>query len=175
MKTIMQLMVCAFILTSCSGTPGKKTEQKDSVAELNKKATRDFYAQVINGHNPELVDSFVSPDYVEHYEDRHYVENRKGLKHALKDFFEAFPDIEIKINFMAAENDLVTVQFSMTGTNKGSMFGHKPTNNKIKADGVDVIRFKDGKGAEHWGYIEETKFLHQLRIKPDEINNTAGT
>ena len=50
----------------------------------------------------------------------------------------------------------------MTGTNTGSMFGHKPSGKKVKIDGADIMRFENGKSVEHWGYMEETKFLHQL-------------
>ncbi len=177
MKAITPFVVSAAfwacILQSCNQTdkPGNKTA---SVEEQNKLATLRFYSEIINKHNPELVDSMVSEDFVEHYKDRHYAENRRGFKKALKDFFSAFPDVEIKINLIMAEKDLVTVQFTMTGTNTGSMFGHKPSNNKINVEGVDIIRFKNGKGIEHWGYIEENKFLRQLSIKPEEWNTASS-
>ena len=134
MKFGLQILTVALLLTSCNTAsdkpkgaatvatvinpqPPTSPSARAKLEKMNIAYTKRFYQQVINNHNLELLDSLVSPEYVEHYEDRHYTEDRKGLYHALTDFFSAFPDINIHINFIVADSNLVTVQFTMTGTN----------------------------------------------------------
>jgi hypothetical protein len=32
--------------------------------------------------------------------------------------------------------------------------------------GCDILRFENGKAAEHWGYMEEGKMMQQLGLMP---------
>ncbi len=132
--------------------------------ERNKAITGFFYEEVFNKHNIGMIDSVVSPEYIEHQTDVHYPPNRKGLKKEFADYFDGFPDASITVHFMVAEGDMVTTQFTITGTHKGKIYGLKPTGKKIKVSGVDVIRYANGKAVEHWGYLEEGKLLTQLGL-----------
>ena len=38
------------------------------------------------------------------------------------------------------------------------------TNKAIDVNGVDIVKFADGKGVEHWGYTEESKMMKQLGL-----------
>lgn len=138
--------------------------QKKSQTEKNKACTQNFYLQVYSKHNIAIIDSLVSEDYVEHQTTKGFAHNKRGLKSALKEFFKAFPDFDVKINFMIAKNDMVVAQITMTGTNTGPFNGIPATNKKIHVDGVDIVRYKNGKAAEHWGYLEEGKILTQLGV-----------
>jgi len=138
--------------------------QKTSQTEKNKLYTQNFYEQVYSKHNIDIIDSLVSEDYIEHQTTKGFAHNKKGLKNALKEFFKAFPDFDVKVNFMIAKNDMVVAQITMTGTNTGSFNGMPATNKKIHVDGVDIVRYKNGKAAEHWGYLEEGKILTQLGV-----------
>ncbi len=154
---VISIMVFA---TAFVFNPGHMPDTTD----VNKNATLLFYEEVFNKHNTRMIDSIVSSDYVEHQTDRHYPPNRKGLKKEMSDYFKGFEDAHITANFMMAENDLVTTQFTITGTHTGKIYGLNPSGKKIKIKGVDIIRYKDGKAIEHWGYLEEGKLLTQLGL-----------
>lgn len=74
----------------------------------------------------------------------------------------AFPDMKSQVHTVAAAGDTVMVFYTSEGTNTGSLFGHPATNKKIKVDGVDIIRFQNGKAVEHWGVFDSMKMMQQL-------------
>jgi predicted SnoaL-like aldol condensation-catalyzing enzyme len=111
-----------------------------------------------------MLDSFLTDSYIEHQYDTHFAGNKKGVKKAFAHYFEGIPDMQVKVNFIMAEGDFVTTQITTTGTNTGSIYGRPATNKKFEINGVDIIRFKNGKAVEHWGYAEEGKMLTQLGL-----------
>ena len=44
--------------------------------------------------------------------------------------------------------------------------GMPATNKKIDVEGVDIIRFKNGKAVEHWGVYDNMKMMQQLGMMP---------
>ena len=159
---VLLFVVCAGVVTTTTAFTAKLPDTQ--TLEKNKAITRFFYDEVFNKHNIDMIDSVVGPGYVEHQTDVHYPPNRKGLKKEFADYFDGFPDASITIHFMVAEGDMVTTQFTITGTHTGKIYGLKPTGKKIKVSGVDVIRYANGKAVEHWGYLEEGKLLTQLGL-----------
>lgn len=154
----------AGILTSCSST----NNNDHMKAESNKARILKFYEEVLNAHNPSMVDSFCVSDFIDHNPDQgHTGKGLDDLKAGLKDFFTAFPDINIKSNFMIAEGDSVMSHITMTGTNSGPMMGMPATGKQVSVDGVDILIMKDGKATERWGYFDMMKFMTQLGMMPE--------
>lgn len=176
MKNILQITIIALVFSACSTQEEKPNEKplekvKEVVVEKytpeevrNKKIALRFYEEVVNAHNLEALDVFAASNYLEHQYDTHYDSDLKGVKKAFADYFTAFPDMHVKVNFMIIEGDFITAQITTTGTNSGPIYGQKATNKKIDINGVDIIRLKNGKVEEHWGYAEEGKLLTQLGL-----------
>ncbi|MES2622134.1 MAG: ester cyclase [Bacteroidota bacterium] len=184
MEKIIHLIVIAIILVGCNTQAEKPVERtiekiiekpvetviekevyKPSAEEVrNREIALRFYEEVINVQNVDALDKFCSPNYLEHQYDTHFDSDLKGVKKAFKEYFRAFPDMHVKVNFMMAEGDLLTAHITTTGTNTGSIYGQKPTNKKMEINGVDITRFKNGKVEEHWGFAEEGKLLTQLGL-----------
>ena len=166
MKRIMQIGAVALLLGAFAIRAEKTNELENpfSQKEKNIAVARKFYEEVVNKHNVDMIDSFASSEYVEHQYDTHFDGDLKGIKKAFSHYFNAFPDIQVKVNFIIAENDLVVAQITTTGTNAGSIYGRPATNKKVEINGVDIIRFRHGKAVEHWGYAEEGKMLTQLGL-----------
>jgi len=143
----------------------EKIVDKPSPEEArNRKIAMRFYEEVVNAHNVDALDKYCAPNYLEHQYDTHYDSDLKGVKKAFKEYFTAFPDMRVKVNFMMAEGDLVTAHITTSGTNTGPIYGQKATNKKFEINGVDITRFKNGKVEEHWGFAEEGKLLTQLGL-----------
>jgi len=164
MKKIIYILLIAAIFASCNQGDNKAKEQM----EKNKAGMQKFYDEVMNKHNPAMIDSLLVADYIAHEADPSMqTKNRDELKKMMADFFTGFPDLNYKINFMVADSDMVVAHYTFTGTNSGSMMGMPASNKKVNIDGVDIVRFKDGKGSEHWGYNDEMKMMTQLGMKMD--------
>jgi steroid delta-isomerase-like uncharacterized protein len=75
----------------------------------------------------------------------------------------AFTDNKTEDMHMIADGDRVVVHYRWKGVNTGPMGEGMPATNKsIDVHTVDVLRFENGKVAEHWGYMEEFKMMEQL-------------
>lgn len=164
MKKIITAIAITAAFSACM-SPGNKIATGDR-ASKNMEMMRKFNEEVINKHNTAMVDSLVASDYVEHCVDPSYTPDRNGLKKGWEDFAKGYPDLNCKINFMIADTDCVTMQYTITGTNTGSVIGMPATGKKINVDGVDIVRFKNGKAIEHWGYMDEMKMMTQLGMMP---------
>lgn len=169
-----QLLAVVAALSACTIKAENPSENRTLGPNSNKARVLAFYEQVVNAHNVDMVDSFVSNDYKEHQYDTHFMETKRGMKKAFAHYFKAFPDIKVKVNFMTVEGDIVTSQITTTGTNTGPIYGRPATNRKIEIHGVDIIRFKNGKAVEHWGYQEEGKLLTQLGLAKELVSKEAA-
>ena len=86
------------------------------------------------------------------------------FKQSLSAQFKAFPDLQVKIEHIVAENDLVVVFLNFTGTHKGEFQGMLPTNKKINIRSADVYRIENEKIAEHWDVVDQLNLLQQTGI-----------
>ncbi len=139
--------------------------------EQNKKVLQEFYQIIFQGHNLDAAGNYMHEDYIQHNPDAE--QGIKGFVDFHKGFFAAAPDFCATINRMVAEDDIVFVYNTITGTHTGKGFLHyKPTGNKINFDAVDMFRLKDGKLCEHWDVADTRQlFLQVGGLK--EINQTA--
>ena len=125
--------------------------------EENKQLVSGLYEEIFQKHDLALADRFIHDDYVQHNPD--LPKGKAGFVEFHVGFFSAIPDAFAAVNRMVAEDDLVWVYNTITGTHAGKGFGDlPPTGNKIRYDVVDMFRVKDGKLIEHWD-VADTKAL----------------
>ena len=62
---------------------------------------------------------------------------------------------ETKIEHIVAENDLVVVFLSFTGTHKGEFQGMPRTNKKVSIRFADLYRIENEKIVEHWDVVDQ--------------------
>jgi predicted ester cyclase len=160
MKKIITAIAITSAFSACM-SPGNKIAIDDRALK-NMEVQRKFTEEIFNKHNLAMIDSLIAPDYVEHCA-AGYPADRAGLKKSFEDFIKAFPDMHEQINFMMADSNTVTLQYTFTGTSSGMMGG---AGKKVNIDGVDIIKYKDGKAIGHWGYNDEVKMMTQMGMMP---------
>ena len=80
----------------------------------------------------------------------------------------SMPDLHQEWLHASTTGDRTYIHYRMKGTNTGP-YGDMPATGKaMDVMGVDIIRFQDGKAAEHWGYMEEAKMMEQLGMMGGE-------
>jgi steroid delta-isomerase-like uncharacterized protein len=160
MRYLLSALVIGLLFSSCMNQKNMRKDEK----EKNKTGMTAFYDKVINAHNPDAVDSLCTSNYVEHSPDPGFAPDRDGLKKDLASLFAAFPNVHIQSNFMMADSDMVTAQFTLTGTNSGPFMGMPATGKKVNIEGIDIIRLKNGIATEHWGYVDQMSMMQQLGL-----------
>jgi predicted ester cyclase len=140
--------------------------------EAQNKATMEKINKAFETGDVSDVTSLVAAEAIDH-SDPNSKQGPEGLKETIQMFRTAFPDLKITTNTIVAEGDMVTCYTTMTGTNTGSFMGQAPTNKQIKVDGVDIVRFKDGKAVERWGVNDSYTMMTQLGMLPPPGSNPA--
>jgi len=117
----------------------------------NKSLVKDYIELVLNAGDISLIPKYVSPDYVEIYNNKKYPVGIEGAKDHIIGVRNNYPDIKLSINQQIAEGEWVATCYTMSGTHSGSWMGIKPTGKEIMVTGVNIDKIVDGKIVEHGG------------------------
>jgi len=90
----------------------------------------------------------------------------EALKGYMAGLWSAFPDLSFEITSkgLVGEN-LVAAQWTMRGTNTGSMMGLPPTGKSVMVTGADFIRIASGKIQTVDGYFDSRAVPEQLGLQ----------
>lgn len=164
MKNLIYIFAIIIFAASCSPA-NHAPDKKEAEA---KERMNQFFEQVVNAHNVDMIDSFCTTDFINHNPDPgHSGQGIDDLKATFREFFAGFPDVRMTPNFMIAEGDKVMAHITMTGTNTGAMGNMPPTGKSFSIEGIDIITIKDGKAAERWGFFDNMKMMTQLGMMPE--------
>jgi predicted SnoaL-like aldol condensation-catalyzing enzyme len=162
MKTLLYsapiAMLCFTISCKESPTPGS-ISTNSSQNEKNMAANRLFFKVFETGDISD-VKSLILNDAVDHYP--LYGMDVKGsdsILNSYADFHNHIKNLKVEVIADAANEDYVIALAHVTGTATDSMMGGAGA--KIDEKGVDVTRYKDGKMAEHWGFVVKENKLPQ--------------
>lgn len=136
------------------------TREENSQKERNKALIRSFIKEVLNEHNLLAIEKYFTKDFIEGIP-HHAEKEGEGFKQFLTEFFEAFPDMRTTIEHIVAENNLVTVFLSGSGTHKGAFKGVPPTNKQVNIRSADLYRIGNGVITGHWEMVDQLNLLKQ--------------
>ena len=139
-------------------------------AGQNKATIRRFYTEAFDKGNLDVLDELVTDDFVAHApaEPGHDEETQDAerLKQEIARNRAAFPDLTFNLQDMVAEGDTVAIRWSATGTHEGQLMDLPPTGKQVRLDGMNFLRFEDGKIAEDWVLWDSLGLMQQLGMGP---------
>ena len=130
--------------------------QKENI-EAQKK-----FGEAVNSGKLEGIREVVAENCVDHDLAPGQVQGPEGFIHFFTHFREAFPDLKVEPEALVADENNVTLAYTITGTHKGSFHGIPATGKKIKARGIQIGRFEKGKLIERWGSSDELGILKEI-------------
>ena len=136
-------------------------------AEESKALFRRYVEEGWGKGNVEVADEVFANRYVSHQPDG--TEEQRGpedVKRFLRQYREAFPDLQISIEDQIAEGDKVVTRWSSRGTHRGEFRGIAPTANEVRLTGIGIFRFSEGKVVESWDNFDQLGMLQQLGAIP---------
>ena len=134
--------------------------------EENKAVVRRFLEEVMNNHDLEAIEEFItSSGYVFHasFGD---VNGKEGFKQLAAGFITAIPDIYYTIEDLIAEFDKVVSRYTFGGTQKGEFLGISPTGKRFNVTGIGIDRIAGGKIVESWDIWDILSMMQQLGVIP---------
>ncbi len=91
---------------------------------------------------------------------------REGVKQLIAAVHAAFPDFQVDIEQVVAQDDLVVFMTTWRGTQSGPFMGIPPTGKQVAWKVYDTVRLVDGKCVEHWGLMDQLSLMQQLGVIP---------
>ncbi|WP_407060513.1 nuclear transport factor 2 family protein [Bacillus mycoides] len=144
-------IVSTLIFQASTGNNKGNSIKSENVASVSKEATEkeknkkrvvDFYNEVFNKHNIDIIPKYVSEDYKQH--NPFVADGRKAFMDFFKEDFVKNPNSSAEIKRVVAEGDTVALHV------------HSRANSQDKGVAiVDIFRIKNGKIVEHWDVIQE--------------------
>jgi len=125
-------------------------------------AVQKNMGQAINlGHFDELKMAFAK-DVSDHDPAPGQAAGPDGFVEYFRTLRDAFPDLNVAVNHMVADEDNVAIAYILTGTHQGMFQGIAATGKKFCVRGVQIARFQRGKIVERWGSSDELGLMKQL-------------
>lgn len=124
-----------------------------------------WYEVMWSQPDPDLADELVDPEYAPEWV--HI--DKKGpaqIKHEIKYFRSAFPDLKYEIVETAALADRVWIRYRARGTQLGSAWGFPATGKNVEFDGATVLYIQDGKVIDRWSAFSFYDILGDLGLVP---------
>lgn len=125
-------------------------------------ATQKKFGAAINSGNLEAINELMTPNVQDHDPAPDQGKGPQGFIDFFTKFRQAFPDLEVAVDQMVTDEENVAIAYTVTGTHEGDFMGVGPTGKKIKARGMQIARFEEGRIAERWGSSDQLGILKQL-------------
>lgn len=122
--------------------------------------------EAVNTGNLEILKEVIAPNVVDHDPAPDQGKGPEGFIRFFTGFRQAFPDLEVKVEHLVVDEDNVAFAYTIEGTHKGDLMGIPPTGRRIKARGMQIGRFENGKLVERWGSSDQLGILQQLGLAP---------
>ena len=119
-----------------------------------------------NKHDLDAAEQLLVPDYVRHDANLPDISGPAAQREFMAGVFSAFPDFELRVEQLIAQDDLVAARLSLRGTHRGEFSGVSATGNDVAFESVEIFRLAEGKIAEQWVVMNTMGLFQQLGAIP---------
>jgi predicted ester cyclase len=139
----------------------------DDTAAENEAKTRDLYERVWNQRDLDLIESWVTPDFIGHWSAYpEPVRGVEGFRRGAEELLAAFPDLHVTVEETVAAGDKVVSRIRMSGTHTGPMLGFQPTHQRVEVTYLAMERYADGLCVEEWVRSDDLGLSRQIGALP---------
>lgn len=124
--------------------------------------TQKRFGGAVNSDNLSDLHELMTPNVIDHDPAPNQGPGPQGFISFFKQFRAAFPDLSIGVEHMVADEENVSIAYTITGTHRGEFLGVPASGRRISARGVQIARFEDGLIAERWGSSDQLGILEQI-------------
>jgi steroid delta-isomerase-like uncharacterized protein len=132
--------------------------------DTNGQHLTDRYLEMLNTHQPDLVDRFVGETYRNH--NAFVADGREANRQFWTAFFAALPDLSVTMEDLVLSGDRVVGRFVYRGTHTGELMGIPASGNQVEMRSIDIWRVEDGMFVEHWDELNLLEVFQQVGALP---------
>lgn len=129
-------------------------------------AAAERFGEAINNAQLGPFREIVAPNFVDNDPAPDQEPGPDGLIMFHETLRAAFPDLSVAVEQMVADDDNVSIAYTITGTHDGPFMGIPPTGRPVKARGMQIARFQNGQMVERWGSSDVLGILQQIDAFP---------
>jgi len=141
--------------------------------DTNGRHLAETYLAMLNTHEPDLVDRFVSEDYRNH--NAFVGDGREANRQFWAAFFAGLPDLSATVEDLVMSGDRVVGRFVYRGTHTGELMGIPASGKPVEMRSIDIWRVEDGMFAEHWDELNLLEMFTQMGALPPLGGGPAGS
>lgn len=123
-----------------------------------------IYVQMLNAHEPDMVDQFVAEDYINH--NPFVADGREANQQFWAGFFAALPNLSATMEDLVISGDRVVGRFVYRGTHTAALMGIPASGSAVEMRSIDIWRVKDGMFVEHWDELNLLEVFQQIGALP---------
>ncbi|MGH2566421.1 MAG: ester cyclase [Ginsengibacter sp.] len=167
-KLFLSIAIITFCFLISCNQPSSNSDTNSaatSQAEKDKAGTMAVYKAIETGDVSGL-DSVIDKDAIDHSGGPNGAEIKglDSIKAMFTQMHDNMSDLKIESIANATDGDYNFDLNHMTGTTKNAFMG-MPANTKIDMMSVDVVKIKDGKAVEHWGYQDPNEMMKMMQMQ----------
>jgi predicted ester cyclase len=122
-------------------------------AEQNKVLVRRLVEEAVNPRNVDVLDELAQGEFA------------RAARRWVRPFRDSFPDVQMEIVDLVADDEKVAAHFRCSGTHLGVWMGHPPTGRRLHdVDEIDIFRVSGGKLAGAFGVEDNVRRMRQLGL-----------
>ena len=119
-----------------------------------------------NNQDLDAAADLLAPDYLRHDANLPDVNGPTAQLEFMSGIFSAFPDLDLQVEQLIAQDDLVVARASVRGTHQGDFLGVPATGNEVSFESMEVWRLDAGRIAEQWVVMNVMGLFQQLGAIP---------
>jgi steroid delta-isomerase-like uncharacterized protein len=124
------------------------------------------FGEAVNSGKLEAILEVVSPSVIDHDPAPEQGPGPQGFVDLFTGFRQAFPDLNISVDYLVADDENISIAYTISGTHKGRFLGVPASGKAVRARGVQIARFEEGKMVERWGSSDQLGILEQIGAWP---------
>ena len=157
-------MLCFFISCKDSSSTSSTSSSTDDVQKNIDNNNKVIKA--IETGDSATINSLIADDAVDHMgPNGQPITGGANVRHMLIDMHNHMKDLKMDIITTAGNADYIFTYSRMSGTASDAAMG-MPAGTKMDQTGVDVVKVKDGKMTEHWGFVDPAAMMKQMQGMP---------
>ncbi len=120
------------------------------------------FGEAVNKGDFDVFNQVMAPNILDHDPAPDQGPGPEGFIKFFTKFRSAFPDLAVAVEHQVVDDDNIAFAYTVTGTHNGDCWKVSATGKRIKARGMQIARFENGKMVERWGSSDELGILKQI-------------
>lgn len=161
-RTLILAIPCMAFTTFCTTSYG---QDRDAELKANKEIVSTYINEIIDNRKLDLINNIFSPGYTFYEMDGKQINNiaDSSLLSFLHYLFSTIPDFRLTIDNTVAENDMVALNVTATGTQAKEFLGFPASNNRLVYKIMFFFRLSNKKIVEGWELVDLDGLKKQLQ------------